>query len=460
MVYARDPADLDEAMESATKISAGYEIADGVKKEANLVEQVEDLKNQINNIMLANVLATSEPTINNLTPRNQQIPPLNRPYEQPQQTQWQQPQWQQPQWQQPRQQNRNNNRNNNRSQVQCFGCKGYGHYRRDCPNNQQNWQQNPPNNNNNNQNNRPNNGGQNGQRNSRPNNGGWRNNNNSNNRNNQNDNNPFRNINNVQQPFQQTAPPYQFQSQPFQNPPQQPPQQNQYPQNYHVNNVEVQAISTPPVKPYNIVPDIWNHPANVTIGELLANEKYRNDLQTALNTMKNKSVNNLDHSKLTALTRKVNVNGEVYKAIPDSGAAISVISIKLVKKMGLEDKIVQEDSSKLRALAGHISTRRVIKDAPLKIATAEIPIDLQVVDTTEEDFLLGMDWFNKYEVTLKTKEKELIFRSKGLLFKTFVNSEKVNKPTCFMITIVEEYEEEIRIVNKDEWEREGYPLVD
>jgi hypothetical protein len=45
MVYAKDPVDLDEAMESTTKISAGYVIADGIKKEANLVEQIEDLKN-------------------------------------------------------------------------------------------------------------------------------------------------------------------------------------------------------------------------------------------------------------------------------------------------------------------------------------------------------------------------------------------------------------------------------
>jgi len=156
---------------------------------------------------------------------------------------------------------------------------------------------------------------------------------------------------------------------------------------------------------------------------------------------------------------KVNVNGEVYKVIPDSGAAISVISLKLVKKMGLEKDIVAEDSSKLRALAEHIKTIGVIENASLKIATAEIPIDLQVVDTTEEDFLLGMDWFNQYEVTLKTKEKELIFRSQELLFKTFVNSEKVKKPTCFMIEVME-FEEDIQIVNEDDWEREGYPLVD
>jgi len=121
---------------------------------------------------------------------------------------------------------------------------------------------------------------------------------------------------------------------------------------------------------------------------------------------------------------------------------------------------VQADSSKPRALAGHTKTTALIPNAPFNIATAEIPIDLQVVDTEEEDFLLGMDWFNQYEVILKTKEKELIFRSQGLLFKTFVNSEKVKKPTCFTIEVIEEYEEEIQIVKEDDWTREGYPLVD
>ena len=208
-------------------------------------------------------------------------------------------------------------------------------------------------------------------------------------------------------------------------------------------------LSTPPIKPYDIVPDIWNKSANVTVGELLANNEYRNDLQTILNTMSNKSVNNLDHITTTALTMKINVGKKVVKTIPDSGAAISVISQGLAKRLGLT--IEKVEKSDLRALAGNIKTIGVVRNAPLKIATANIPIDLQVVNTTEDDFLLGMDWFNKYEVVLDTKNKEIIFKSEGNLFKTQVNSEKVKKPTCFMLVEADEIEQDIQVIPEDEW---------
>src|SRR5688572_18440459 len=58
-----------------------------------------------------------------------------------------------------------------------------------------------------------------------------------------------------------------------------------------VNAVNMGAKSVPPIRDYDIVPDVWNQHAHVIIGELLANDQYRNDLHTAINTMENRTNN-------------------------------------------------------------------------------------------------------------------------------------------------------------------------
>src|ERR1043165_7235057 len=94
-----------------------------------------------------------------------------------------------------------------------------------------------------------------------------------------------------------------------------------------VNTItEINLMSTPPIKDYDIVPDIWNAPAKVTVGELLANPQYRAELLTAINTIENReprsNVNNV--SKTTALFMRVRINEHKTKVIPDSGVVVSI----------------------------------------------------------------------------------------------------------------------------------------
>src|ERR1043165_4084799 len=56
----------------------------------------------------------------------------------------------------------------------------------------------------------------------------------------------------------------------------------------NVGNWGINMLLIPPVREYDIVSDIWNTHAHVTMGELLANNTYREELRTALNTVGNR----------------------------------------------------------------------------------------------------------------------------------------------------------------------------
>jgi hypothetical protein len=147
------------------------------------------------------------------------------------------------------------------------------------------------------------------------------------------------------------------------------------------------------------------------------------------------------------------------KAIPDSGASLSVISKRIAEKLGL--KINYQKEKELRALGNNIKVVGVVEQAPITIATAKIPIDLRVVDSEDNTLLLGMDWFNKYEVTLQTKDKKLIFTSEGDRFQTMVECEKMDRK-IFYVTETDEQGTEIKVITETDWEEEawGMPLMD
>ena len=158
--------------------------------------------------------------------------------------------------------------------------------------------------------------------------------------------------------------------------------------------------STPPIKEYDIVPDVWNTHAHVTVGELLANDQYREELRTALHTIDNHTAtppvnkknlfNNLvGNVRNNALTMAVRIANVVEDMIPDSGAAVSVITRKKAIQLGLN--IDPVNTLNLTAYGSPLGVVGTIREAPLRIKDAKIPIDLQVVEADEGSILLGMD---------------------------------------------------------------------
>jgi len=142
------------------------------------------------------------------------------------------------------------------------------------------------------------------------------------------------------------------------------------------------------------------------MGELLANDTYREELRTALNTVENRQpapqnrqieppqTNNpfrnlVGNISTTALTMTVQIGSQREDVIPDSGAAVSVITRTKAQQLGLT--VVNNPDMNLTAYGNPLGVVGVVKDAPLQIQSVKIPIDLQVVDATEGSILLGMD---------------------------------------------------------------------
>src|ERR1044072_8517131 len=98
-----------------------------------------------------------------------------------------------------------------------------------------------------------------------------------------------------------------------------------------------------------------------------------------------RNLNTVGNVKTTALTMAVRINNVIEDVIPDSGAAVSVITRK--KALQFELEIDPMNTLNLTVYGNPLGVVGMVKKAPLRIKDARIPIDLQVVDTNEKSIL-------------------------------------------------------------------------
>src|SRR6266540_2552187 len=119
----------------------------------------------------------------------------------------------------------------------------------------------------------------------------------------------------------------------------------------------------------------------------------------------------------SAVRTTVRVKGTPIKAVLDTGANVSIITLPVVKKlrltMGLPDgsKIIAVDQTKKNVIG-------IVKDASLSIQDARVSVNLLVIEALEDNLLLGTDWMDRYQADLSFHKRELRFRCKGQDFIT------------------------------------------
>ena len=92
----------------------------------------------------------------------------------------------------------------------------------------------------------------------------------------------------------------------------------------------------------------------------------------------------------------------------DTGANVFIITLLVVKKLrmiiGMPDgsKIIAIDQTKKNVIS-------IVRDAPLLIQDARVPVNLLVIDASEDNLLLGTDWIDRYQADLSFHKRELRF---------------------------------------------------
>jgi len=89
----------------------------------------------------------------------------------------------------------------------------------------------------------------------------------------------------------------------------------------------------------------------------------------------------------------VRIKGIPMKAVLDTRANISIVTLPVVKKLRLtmempnRSKIIAMDQTKKNVIS-------IVRDASLSIQDVRVLVNLLVIEASEDNLLLGTDWMN------------------------------------------------------------------
>ena len=109
---------------------------------------------------------------------------------------------------------------------------------------------------------------------------------------------------------------------------------------------------------------------------------------------------------------EVYVGKEAVTAIVDSGAATSIITKSLMKKLNY----APDQSSKLvivTANGARIKALGEISNLPININHMKIPTNVQVLESKDDVLILGNDWLSKVKASLDWHDQTLTIHFKG-----------------------------------------------
>ncbi|XP_058217343.1 uncharacterized protein LOC131328413 [Rhododendron vialii] len=93
------------------------------------------------------------------------------------------------------------------------------------------------------------------------------------------------------------------------------------------------------------------------------------------------------------------------QALFDSGASHSFISIACVSALGLEIEPLGTTMHVTSPLGGKISVGLICKGCELEVSNLRLTVDLQVIDMTDFDVILGMDWLSAHHAVVDCHRK-------------------------------------------------------
>ena len=105
----------------------------------------------------------------------------------------------------------------------------------------------------------------------------------------------------------------------------------------------------------------------------------------------------------------------------DSGVSHSFIAASVVRELGLEVETLEEPMCVSSPLGTRASIYLICWDCELEISGIFLTVDLRVMDMSEFNVILGMDWLTAYHVVIDCERRRvtaytmvLVLRSKGI----------------------------------------------
>ena len=173
------------------------------------------------------------------------------------------------------------------------------------------------------------------------------------------------------------------------------------------------------VTEFDVAKYISNLPAGLSVGQAAhLIPKYRSGLAASVRRTRNKNkeadTNYVDANehKTTAMKCEILVGREAVTAVVDSGAATSIITKSLMKKLNYSPNkpsklvIVTANGARIKAL-GEVS------NLPININYLKIPTNVQVLESKDDVLILGNDWLNKVKANINWHEQTLTIYFKG-----------------------------------------------
>jgi len=110
----------------------------------------------------------------------------------------------------------------------------------------------------------------------------------------------------------------------------------------------------------------------------------------------------------SAVRTTVRVKRTPMRAVLDTRANVSIMTLPTIRKLHLTievpdgSKIIVVDQTKKNVIS-------IVRDASLLIQDVRIPINLLIIDASEDNLLLEIDWMDRYQADLSFHKKELRF---------------------------------------------------
>src|SRR5688572_20674369 len=205
------------------------------------------------------------------------------------------------------------------------------------------------------------------------------------------------------------------------------------------------------IPPYDIAQDILNLQSTAKLGQMLKYPDQKRNLTKILKRPARqeeaKHVETSSEKRTTAAKCYVRIKGNPVNAVLDSGAAVSIITKSLKNKLGLTINrslnviVITANGTRQRALGQ-------IDSVNIAVQNLLVPMKLLVIDSSDDNLLLGTDWFEKTRAQWNFGNRTLRLTYGDN--ETIVKTTHIHNSPVFVESDEEQDEEEIQ----DELEKE------